>query len=751
VPRATCSRCTLAGRGRFEFGETAQITSVDPDSLQLSGDRPKEHLADDRLGYAGFARSLARSIASLSPKEGIVFAINGPWGRGKTTAVNMIVEALADLRGPDQDGEVVPVRFNPWWFSEQENLVKAFFVEISASLEKKVSDQVAEGFRSIARRVASSKELVIAGLGMVPGAGAAKELAGAALGTLGALAGNNRSLSNLRDDLSDALRVQDKRLLVIIDDVDRLPPDEIRQIFRLVKSVADLPNVIHLLIFDRAIAERAFVGPADDLGPKWHEKIVQAAFDLPPVQRVDIHRMFFDGLNKLAGATSPSDQMRWANVFHDGIAPWLVTPRDARRLLNSLVVSWPPVARDADFADFVALETFRLFEPRLHTFIRNNPRSLTGLPHIRDKESRTKAAEDILATVEPEGRQRARVALDRLFPKLQSAWNNYIFDPDSLSEWDRDRRVCVERRFPAYFRFQIGDDALARDELERFLSKIADEDYVREKVTEYARVLRSAGGTKAAVLLDELSANVGLIGSNDFGKAAVNLFGVAGSFTNSHDDFKGAFPAIWNFWFLMKAILERLSTSARDEALRCAFANAKSFRGIGFALGVFRTSLGRDPEAEEPSGESPLVNAAVCEELEQIICARFRDSASDGTLILEEGLVQHLLQWRELEGETKVKAFTETLLNNDVLALALSKAATQMSHSLASGDRSSRERPVVHRPILEKIVDADKLIARLDAISADGCEPFARGVIDNFKLGLKNQSPFELHPDGTPR
>jgi predicted KAP-like P-loop ATPase len=390
--------------------------------------------------------------------------------------------------------------------------------ELSASLEHKVSNKVAEGFRGIARRIASSKELVVTGLGMVPGVGVAKDLAGAALDTLEALAGNDRSLSDLRDDLSKALHEQDKRLLVIIDDVDRLPPDEVRQIFRLVKSVADLPNVIHLLIFDRAIAERAFVDPANALGPNWHEKIVQAAFDLPPVQRVDIHRMFFDGLNKLAGATSPSDQMRWANVFHDSIAPWLVTPRDAGRLLNSLVVSWPPVARDADFADFVALETFRLFEPSLHTFIRNNPRSLTGLPHIRDKESRTKAAEDILATVEPEGRQRARVALDRLFPKLQSVWNNYIFDSDSLSEWDRDRRVCVERRFPAYFRFQIGDDAPARDELQRFLSKIADEDYVREKVTEYARVLRIAGGTKAAVLLDELSANVGSIASNDLAK-----------------------------------------------------------------------------------------------------------------------------------------------------------------------------------------------------------------------------------------
>lgn len=82
--------------------------------LQLSGDRPKEHLTDDRLGYANFAQSLARSIAGLGPTEGIVLAVNGAWGSGKTTAVNMIVEALAKLqKDAPSSREIVPVWFNP--------------------------------------------------------------------------------------------------------------------------------------------------------------------------------------------------------------------------------------------------------------------------------------------------------------------------------------------------------------------------------------------------------------------------------------------------------------------------------------------------------------------------------------------------------------------------------------------------------------------------------------------------------------
>lgn len=720
--------------------------------LQLSGDRPKEHLSDDRLGYANFAQSLARSIAGLAPTEGIVLAVNGAWGSGKTTAVNMIVEALADLKkDAPSSREIVPIRFNPWWFSEQEDLVKAFFAELSGSLDKRVSEKVGEGFRKLARRVAASKELVVTGLGLIPGAGAAKEVVGAALGAVGALAGDNHSLSELRDELSKALRSQEKRILVIIDDVDRLPPDEVRQIFRLVKSVADLPNVIHLLIFDRDIAERAFDDPANKLGPKWHEKIVQAAFDLPPVQRIDSQQLFLEGLNKLIGEMKVPDQTRWGNVFHDGIAPWLRTPRDAGRLLNSLVVTWPAVARDVDFSDFVALETLRLFEPGLHAFIRHNPQRLTGLAGdlAHDEASKTNLGKEILDTVEPAGHERARAALKRLFPKLESVWDNHGYSSGFTARWDRERRVCIGRRFPAYFRFGIGDDVLSRDELESFAANIADADYVRTKLMEYAAAVRPTGGTKAAVLLEELSANINLTPPASLARAVNNLFDAADQFTNPHDERGSGFlsvPAIWRFWFMMKPLLERLDDFARAEALRSAFANASSLRGLCFGLMVFRTSLGRDPEAKPESAGPPIVDVTVCKELEEVLRHRFSAAAANGTLLAVAGLVENLIQWVGLGGEAEVRAWTDDLLHDDAAIVRLAKAATQSSRSHAMGDRVMRERPIVHRPSLEKVIDVDRMITRLDAIAAGGPTSDVSRVIDEFKRGLRGYNTF-AHDD----
>ena len=733
--------------------KSSGVDSHKDDRLRLTGDRPKEHLGDDRLGYARFAESLARSIADLAPTEGIVLAVNGPWGSGKTTAVNMIEEALGALQqnGP-ADRAILPLRFNPWWFSEQEDLIKAFFAELSASLDKKLSEKVGEGFRKVARRIASSRDLVVAGLGLAPGGSLVKDAAGAAIGAIGGWAGADKSLSQLRDELAADLREQGRRLLVIIDDVVRLPVSEVRQIFRLVKSVADLPNVIYLLIFDREIAERAFDDPGNDLGPKWHEKIVQAAFDLPPVQRIDIQQLFLEGLNKLAAGMELPDQTRWGNVFHDGIAPWLRTPRNSGRLLNALVVSWPAVARDVDFADFVALETLRLFEPSLHAFIRHNPQRLTGLAGDREYTNgeRESLGREILDTVEPTGHERAKAALQRLFPKLERVWGNHGYASGFLPRWDRERRVCVEKRFPAYFGFGIGGDVLSRDELEGFASNIADPDFVRAKVAEYTGAVRRSGGTKAAVLLQELSANVDLVAPGALHQAVANLLDTADLFTNPHDARGSGFlgiPATWRFWFLIKPLLERLELPDRAAALRTTFASAASLQGLCFALAVFRTSLGRDPDTKSDAAGAPLVDDATCDELEEALRLRFRTAAADGTLLAGYGLIENLLQWEKLGEDAAVRAWTDRVLEDDAAIIRLAKAATQITQSHAEGDRVMRQRPSVHRPGLDRIVNVDRMIALLDTLASAGPKDDASAIIRGFKLGLKAGWPFASEKD----
>ena len=101
----------------------------------LDPDRPHESPDDDRLDYAPFARALATSIAQMRPCEGLVIAIYGPWGSGKSTVINYVRHYLKH-----DGGDVLPVVFNPWWFSGQEDLTLAFFGELLAALPAKLDD-----------------------------------------------------------------------------------------------------------------------------------------------------------------------------------------------------------------------------------------------------------------------------------------------------------------------------------------------------------------------------------------------------------------------------------------------------------------------------------------------------------------------------------------------------------------------------------------------------------------------------------
>ena len=101
----------------------------------LSPDKPLTDPKDDRLGYAPFAKNLAESILKMIPPEGLVIAIYGQWGSGKSTVIEFIANYLEH---PDEGASPLIVRFNPWWFSGSEDLVRHFFDELQVSLGNKL-------------------------------------------------------------------------------------------------------------------------------------------------------------------------------------------------------------------------------------------------------------------------------------------------------------------------------------------------------------------------------------------------------------------------------------------------------------------------------------------------------------------------------------------------------------------------------------------------------------------------------------
>src|SRR5690606_20977210 len=130
---------------------------------------------------------------------------------------------------------------------------------------------------------------------------------------------SNEPLDKIRDTLEGHLRVLGRPLVVFVDDIDRLEPEQIRMLLRQVKANANLPNIVFVLLFQASIVERALDPISDGQGRIFLEKIVQTSFDLPAVPASVVHRIFGDELTRLVGhyATEANgfSQARWGNSF----------------------------------------------------------------------------------------------------------------------------------------------------------------------------------------------------------------------------------------------------------------------------------------------------------------------------------------------------------------------------------------------------------------------------------------------------
>ena len=102
---------------------------------------------------------------------------------------------------------------------------------------------------------------------------------------------DEETLLSLKNKISEEFKKLEKKVIIIIDDIDRLSDDEIKQIMMLVKSLADFPKVVYILSFDKD----AVVGSLNNLkvyAPEMFlEKIIQIPIVVPEIRASQLDRL----------------------------------------------------------------------------------------------------------------------------------------------------------------------------------------------------------------------------------------------------------------------------------------------------------------------------------------------------------------------------------------------------------------------------------------------------------------------------
>jgi predicted KAP-like P-loop ATPase len=179
--------------------------------------------------------------------ESLVLGINGDWGSGKSTLINFIVSEIEKLSS-ENNSEIITLRFNPWMFSGQKEIQNIFLKELFHKLENNKAK-----FKDASQKIANFLDYLNWLKYVHPGAG---EMLKDGKDFLEGI-NKKKDLSELKKKIDQILIDSKVKLYITIDDIDRLSPSEITDIFQLVKLNGNFANTIFILAYDQKIVTSA--------------------------------------------------------------------------------------------------------------------------------------------------------------------------------------------------------------------------------------------------------------------------------------------------------------------------------------------------------------------------------------------------------------------------------------------------------------------------------------------------------------
>ena len=474
--------------------------------FQMGDDAPKFTRSEDRLGHAGFAERVANVISNVDATNGYVLGLHGAWGSGKSTTLNFVVECIREHNELATENPLLHVDFRPWLITGHQDLIGAFLKVLSESvadgksrrkgwLRKGAQMAEATGVTGAIATAASALASPAAGIAAKKG-----------LDTLVSRFLTSPSLQAAHAEMTQQLREMGKRILVTVDDIDRLQTAEIKSVMQMVKSVGKLPNVVYLLCYDREIVWSALDEAAGRHGPSFAEKIVQQELELPVPRRAQLLSILDEEIEFVVGGTEPSE--RWERIVRDGVRRWIRSPRDVVRIANGVKFSWSALEGEIDPQDLLAMEGLRLFDADAFNWVRQNRSLIFGEDRfLLAPDGTREAVVDRLKQVVPEHVRTEVLALvAALFPQL----SEILLDAQELwpleerSDLATRRGVGAEAGYDAYFGLHPSDDAVPLRELNRLVTTTEAHEIERALRRHLHDEKNSVGSPMIGDLLDEI-------------------------------------------------------------------------------------------------------------------------------------------------------------------------------------------------------------------------------------------------------
>lgn len=464
--------------------------------MSYVADKPIEKADEDLLGRSDFAKQFGKSICEYDGKDGLVIGLYGKWGSGKTSIINMAISEIPvdksekkkwyskvykrikkiftsqKTEEEDQCYYPIVIKFSPWNYSDKNNLISLFFNELKNKLG------VAKGEDNkgkIGKAISQYSDIIDVSL-FIPVVGPAiAPILKTIAKSKGAKLMQTPSLNEAKEKLCEALEDFNHKIIVFIDDIDRLTTPQIKDIFQLVKQVGDFPNIIYVLTMDREIVCNALSEHDNIDGDEYLKKIVQVSFEVPEIDKSLLPEILKGRLSEIIHKNDCKEKFENNNYFEtvleNCVNPYIKNIRDINRLINAFQFKYGALWEETSFVDLLAITAIEIFEPKLYKWIFNNKDFICRgdiNSSLRRHYNPSRYIEKCNQEFESLGlyNKMAFDIVSILFPTFAYDTNHKLINEDiSELELISRKRIGSTKTIGLYFSFNLSDIKIPREEI----------------------------------------------------------------------------------------------------------------------------------------------------------------------------------------------------------------------------------------------------------------------------------------------
>ncbi|SER90372.1 KAP family P-loop NTPase fold protein [Salisediminibacterium halotolerans] len=640
---------------------------------------PIKERNQDIFNRYDFSKRIAESIASRKDESSIVIGINAEWGDGKTSVLNLINQ---NLRG---NPNIVRLKFNPWRFGSEEEILANFFNDLANAIGASVQDN-----KDLVREMVNKVEPLLKALGKLQATAGA---VGNVLMTGTKLLFPKKELEEVRDKVERLLEEEEIRVVVFIDDIDRLEKNEIHAVFRLVRLTADFKFTAYVLAFDKQIVTSALAdkfGHTDSLsGESFIDKIIQVPLELPKVVEHDLHQYLLDEIDSLLTFLNINLTAEDADDFYfhitDSLSPFITRPSQVKLYSNTLTFSVPIIRTEVNMRDLMLIEGVRIFVPALYDFIKTNRNqflfpgaaaSFTTKKNMNKANNAWKTEIDrCLQEISPQKTEGLLKLLMTLFPQIETLYSNKSrYDLTSAKSWAKNKRICSAEHFDRYFSYAITKGSVSDLTIDHLINDVRENKF--DPGAYAAWFENEITAANISTLFYKLRRRVYKFDDQQLENLPIALAQLSHEVKGKNED-RTLGNAYWGAFHFISDCLEHLNENQRLPTVKKIIEQASNLEFALEWLNSFKGRVRQTYTAELLSEEEMnQANRILAEKIRDTLPKMDRNELAKLTLLYH--LVEHWHQYFKNDAEN----FIINQLNTDKLFLAefLKSSVTETSN-----------------------------------------------------------------------